>query len=146
LFPPGGPLILPVSFLPLDGHGSCFDFPFLEYINHDDHKWTTCIVTPYGTNKWQVGDSPEKNGNFNMEAGKGKMELLQKKVKAGHKFQLTKKDLMWLLCYAWPTPFGQPETNKNATYDRGWNPLNRACLNDDDIQKAHIQVDARRIA
>jgi hypothetical protein len=37
-----------------------------------------------------------------MEIGKGNMELLQKKVKAGHKFQLTKKDIMLLLCYAWP--------------------------------------------
>jgi hypothetical protein len=91
----------------------------LEYINHDDHKWTTSIGTPYGTNKWQVGDSPEQNGNFNMEIGRGKMELLQKNVKAGHKFQLTKKYTMCLLCYAWPKSFGRSATNKKATCERG---------------------------
>jgi hypothetical protein len=77
MFPRGDSL--PDPFLLLYGHGSIFDLPFLEYINNDQHKWTTCIGTPYGTNKWQVGDSPEQSGNFNMEMGKGKMELLQKR-------------------------------------------------------------------
>jgi hypothetical protein len=78
-----------------------------------------------------------------MEIGKGKTELLQKKVKAGYKFQLTKNDIMWLIFYAWPKSFGWPETHKKATCDRGWNPLNHACLNDDEIQNAHIRVDGR---
>jgi hypothetical protein len=73
LFPRGGPLTLPDPCLLLHGRGSRFNLPFLEYINHDDHTWTTCIGTSYGTNKWQVGDSPEQNGNFNMDIGKGKM-------------------------------------------------------------------------
>ena len=51
LFPRGGPLELPNPFLLLYGHGSIFDLPFLEYINDERHKWTTCIGTPYGTNK-----------------------------------------------------------------------------------------------
>jgi hypothetical protein len=143
LFLQGGPLTLPDLFPPLDSHCSRFDLPLLEYINHDDHKWTTCIGTPYGTNKWQAGDSPEQNGNFNMEIGKGKMELLQKKVKAGHKFQLTKTDIMWLLCYAWTKSVGRSATSKKATCERGWNPLKRACLDDDEIQKAHTRVDGR---
>jgi hypothetical protein len=54
LSPRGGPLNLPNPFLLIDVHSSHFDLPLLEYINHDDHKWTTCITTPYGTNKWQV--------------------------------------------------------------------------------------------
>jgi hypothetical protein len=56
-FPRGGSLQLPDPFLLLGGHGSQFDLHFLEYINNDDHKLTTCIGTPYGANKWQVGDS-----------------------------------------------------------------------------------------
>jgi hypothetical protein len=72
-----------------------------------------------------------------MEIGRGKMELLQKRVKAGHKFQLTKKDKMWLLSYVWTKSFGRSATNKKATCERGWNPLNRACLDDDESQKAH---------
>jgi hypothetical protein len=86
--------MIPNPFLLIDGHGRRFELPFLEYSNHDDHKWKTCIGTPYGTNKLQVEDSPEQSGNFNMEIRKGKMELLQKNVKAGHKFQVTKTYIM----------------------------------------------------
>jgi hypothetical protein len=56
-FPQDGSLMLPNPFLLLDGHGSRFDLTFLEYINHDDHKWTACIGIPSEKNKWQVGDS-----------------------------------------------------------------------------------------
>jgi hypothetical protein len=35
-----------------------------------------------------------------MEIGRGKRKVLQEKVKVGHKIQLTKKDIMWLLCFA----------------------------------------------
>jgi hypothetical protein len=63
----------------------------LEYINDEQYKWTTCIGTPYGTNKWQVGDSLQQDGSFKMEIGKGKMSLLKEKTKIGHKFELTKK-------------------------------------------------------
>jgi hypothetical protein len=34
-------------------------------------------------------------------------------------------------------------TNNKATYERDRNPLNRACLDGDDIQNAHIRVDGR---
>jgi hypothetical protein len=80
MFPRGDSL--PDPFLLLYGHGSIFDLPFLEYINNDQHKWTTCIGTPYGTNKWQVGDSSQQNGSFKMEIGKGKMALLKEKTLA----------------------------------------------------------------
>jgi hypothetical protein len=80
-------------FLLLYGHGSRFDLPFLEYINDDQHKWTFCIGTPYGTHKWEVGDSSQQKVLFKMEIGKGKMALLKEKTKSGHKFELTKKTL-----------------------------------------------------
>jgi hypothetical protein len=58
----------PPPFLILDGHGSCFDLLFLEYINNPAHKWTVCIGVPYGTSYWQVGDSSEQNGSFKVSA------------------------------------------------------------------------------
>jgi hypothetical protein len=64
LFPRGDSL--PDPFLLHEGHGRRFDFPFLEYINNDQYKWITCIGKPYGTNKWQVGDSSQQNGSFKM--------------------------------------------------------------------------------
>jgi len=37
-------------FLLLDGHGSRFELPFLDYIVDPTSKWTVCIGVPYGTN------------------------------------------------------------------------------------------------
>jgi hypothetical protein len=51
-------------FLLLDGHHSCFRLPFLKYIHNNKHKWTYCIVVPYGTHLWQIADSSKLNGDF----------------------------------------------------------------------------------
>lgn len=54
-------------FLLLDGHGSCFELPFLKYINTPETKWNACIGLPYGTSRhWQVGDCSKQNGCFKM--------------------------------------------------------------------------------
>jgi hypothetical protein len=53
-------------FLLLDGHGSCFELPFLKYMNTAETKWNACIGLPYGTSYWQVGNSSEQNGCFKM--------------------------------------------------------------------------------
>jgi hypothetical protein len=108
----------------LDGHGSRFDFRFLEYINNPRHHWWTYFGTPYGTNKWHVGNSVQQNGVFNMETSKGEKERLADKVKNYFPFKLTKDDIMWLLCRAWPTSVGRIETNKDAIVESGWAPLN----------------------
>jgi hypothetical protein len=102
---------IPNPLLLCDGHGISFDLTFLEYINDDKHKWYTCIWTLYGTNTSQVGDSEQQNGSFNMEIGRDKMKLLQQKIEAGHKYQITKKDIAWLLCFAWPKSFGSVVTS-----------------------------------
>jgi hypothetical protein len=65
-------------FLILDGHGSCFEFEFLEYINKAEHKWNVNIGLPYGTSYWQVGDSTEQNGCFKMALSKRKEALAKK--------------------------------------------------------------------
>ncbi len=39
-------------FLLLDGHGSRFEIPFLNYINDPASKWTVCIGVPYRTSLW----------------------------------------------------------------------------------------------
>jgi hypothetical protein len=70
-------------FLLLDGHGSRFELPFLEYITCKDHKWKVCIGVPYGTSYWQVGDSAEQNGCFKMALTKAKRNLVEKKRKLG---------------------------------------------------------------
>ena len=70
-------------FLLLDGHGSRFEPPFLEYITNEANKWKVYIGVPYGTSYWQVGDSTEQNRCFKMAIAKAKRELVDKKENAG---------------------------------------------------------------
>jgi len=63
----------------LDGHGSRFELPFLDYVNSADTKWTVCIGVPYGTNLWQVGDSMQQNGAYKSRLTLKKQLLLEKK-------------------------------------------------------------------
>ena len=42
-----------------------------------------CIGVPYGTALWQVGDSKEQNGSFNIVMYRAKKELLEKKNEIG---------------------------------------------------------------
>ena len=66
-------------FLLLDGHGSRFEAPFVEYIhgkNEGKYVWTVTIGVPYGTNLWQVGDSIEQNGSFKFHLKEAKELLL----------------------------------------------------------------------
>ena len=39
-------------FLLLDGPGSRFEIPFLDYITNKDHDWQLCIEVIYGTSLW----------------------------------------------------------------------------------------------
>lgn len=50
----------------IDGHKSRLEIPFLEYINTPTDHWVVCLGVPYGTALWQVGDSKEQNGSFNI--------------------------------------------------------------------------------
>ena len=68
-----------MSFFLLDGHGSRVELPFLEYVNNPEYLGCACIVVPYGTDLWQVGDSAEQNGTSNMCSTKEKAEIVRKK-------------------------------------------------------------------
>ena len=68
-------------FLLLDGSGSRFELPFLKYVIDKDHEWVVCIGVPYGTSLWQVGDSSEQNGSYNMALSKAKQNLIELKQK-----------------------------------------------------------------
>ena len=68
-------------FLLVDGHGSRFQLDFLKYVIDPCHEWVVVIGVPYGTALWQVGDSSEQNGAYNMALTKGKELLLKKNKK-----------------------------------------------------------------
>jgi hypothetical protein len=71
-----------IPFLLLDGHGSHFQLPFLDYIAAEETKWMVCIGVPYGTHVWQVGDSSEQNGAFKMALTSAKQIILEKNENA----------------------------------------------------------------
>jgi hypothetical protein len=52
-------------FLLVDGHYSCLELPFVQYICNPLHLWAVCIGVPHCTYMWQEGDAPEQDGVHN---------------------------------------------------------------------------------
>ena len=121
-------------FLLVDRHGSRFGLDFLSYINNPDHEWVVCIGTPYGTALWQVGDSKECNGSLNIALSKAKKDMLDDKTKMCMQAQLKTYDIIPLVNTAWLKSFYREDKNKNAIADRGWGPLNRSLLLNNEIR------------
>lgn len=121
-------------FILLDGHSSRLELPFLKYINNPKDHWVCCIGVPYGTALWQVGDSKQQNGSFNIAISRAKQDLVQKKESLGLPPSLVDTDMMPLINMAWQQSFAKISSNKRAIADRGWNPLNRAILTNDDLR------------
>ena len=116
-------------FILLNGHQSRLELPFLRYVNDPDNHWIACIGVPYGTALWQVGDSKEQNGSFNMAMTREKQNLLEFKDTIGSQNDGIKDtDFMPLVNRAWAKSFARIDKNRNAISDRGWNPLNKALL------------------
>ena len=92
----------------LDGHGSRFELPFLQYINdcgNEGHCWNACIGVPYGTALWQVGDSQEQNGTYKMELTHAKRELLEQKALHRQEYAIKKTDVVLLVRKAFEKSF-----------------------------------------
>ena len=85
----------------LDGHGSRFQLPFLQYINNPEHLWAVIIGVPYGTLLWQVGDSKEQNGSYKMALSRFKKKLIQRKEKYMlDRLTIETTDIMLMINYA----------------------------------------------
>ncbi len=122
-------------FLLLDGHGSRFELPFLDYVNSDETKWTVCIGMPYGTNLWQVGDSAQQNGAYKSRLTLEKQLLLEKKQELRLDFRIDRHDVVGLVHRSWEYSFARKESNKKAISERGWNPLTYNLLDHPELKK-----------
>jgi len=122
-------------FLLLDGHGSRFELPFLDYINNEETKWTVCIGVPYGTNLWQVGDSSQQNGAYKMALTVEKQKLLEQKAKLLMESRIDRHDAVGLVHRAWEKSFAKKDSNKRAIAERGWNPLNYNLLDHEELHR-----------
>ena len=124
-----------IPFMLLDGHQSRFDLEFLRYINKYPHRWNVCIGVPYGTALWQVGDSSEQNGCFNINLSQIKSTMINTRIdELNHAMQLIRTDIIPLVNQSFPSSFGNRLTNKKALAVRGWNPYNRNLLLDPTIR------------
>ena len=136
---PRTPGVLP--FAMLDGHGSRLELPFLKYINNKTTEWCVCLGVPYGTAYWQVGDSKEQNGSFNMAMTDAKRKLLDLKRKSCMNETIDKNDLMLLINIAWNKSFARVDKNRRAIADRGWGPYNRNILTFSHIRATMTETD-----
>ena len=59
---------------------------------------------------------------------------MERKEQFGITEGVTDTDLMPIINLAWEKSFARVEKNKQAIVDRGWNPLNRALLLDDELR------------
>ena len=64
-------------------------------------EWYVCLGVPYGTAYWQVGDSKEQNGSFNMAMTYAKRKLLDLKYQSCMNETIDKSDLMLLNNIVW---------------------------------------------
>ena len=123
-------------FLLLDGHGSRFEIPFLDYITNPDHEWQVCIGVPYGTSLWQVADSKEQNGSYKIALARAKKIFEDKLSMFIDPPTLERFDIIGLVNEAWASSFAKVDTNKKAICERGWGPCNRNLLKYREIQNS----------
>ena len=118
----------PKPFLLVDGHQSRLQLPFLRYNNEPENNWVMCLGVPYGTALWQVGDSKEQNGSFNISMTKAKVDLLELKESKCMNGNNSVTDIIPLINRSWNNSFARVGKNRNAICERGWFPLNRNLL------------------
>jgi hypothetical protein len=99
----------------LDGHGSRFELPFLQYVNNPEHEWVVCIGVPYGTLYWQVADSSEQIGSYKMALTTAKKESVKKKQRACFQNARIKTyEIVIIINEAWKHCFSRVEYSKKA--------------------------------
>jgi hypothetical protein len=112
----------------VDGHGSRFTLPFLEYVTNPDHPWQATHVLPHGTAVCQLGDTAEENGTYKMEISNAFEELCRLKKKFRLSDVIRQEDILPIVNRAVQKAWGRPATLRRASARLGWYPLNRNIL------------------
>jgi hypothetical protein len=130
---------LPNPFVILDGHGSRLQLPFLNYISEESHQWHAILGLPNGASKWQVGNSKQQNGQMKRHLVLAKRKVTQEKRIMCEPTKIDRTNIIPMINMATPYGFGNVVGNKTAIAERGWRPMNRACLKDTKV--FHTRVD-----
>jgi hypothetical protein len=129
-------------FLLLDGHDSRFHLDFLEYIRDDNHPWIVGFGVPYATHIWQVGDSKEQNGSYKRKESEMKDLLVIEKKRRGLPQVFKSTDIVPIVNFAWKESFARTEGNRNAIFERGWNPCNYFLLTKPEVLRTRGDLQA----
>ncbi len=121
-------------FLLLNGHGSHFELPFLDYVNSGETKWTVCLGVSYGTNLWKIGDSAQQNGAYKSRLTLEKQLVLEKK-EMRLDFEIDRHDVVGLVQHAWQHSFAKVESSRKAIAERGWNQLAYNLLDNSELYR-----------
>ena len=77
----------------------------------------------YRTALWQVGDSPEQNGSYNMASVVRKRKIVIDKEKyMCDRPTIEPHEITSIINFAWSKSFGKVGSNKKAITNRGWYP------------------------
>ena len=97
-------------FLLLDRHRSRLEYSFLEYISNPNNEWVICIGVPYGAAVWQIGDSSEQNGSYNMASVVLKREIINAKDKyMCNSPTIDAHEIIEIINYAWSKEFARAD-------------------------------------
>jgi hypothetical protein len=87
---------------------------------------------------WQLGDSAEQNGTFNIESKKANAETVKCNICAGLSATLERSDIVIILNIASQKSFARGDTNLKAISERGWAPLNYVILDHPELQETKM--------
>ena len=133
-----------LPFLLLDGHGSRFELPFLDYITEKPHEWCVVIGVPYGTSLWQIGDSEEQNGAMNVASAKKKQNIVDTNMTHSMSPYIYPHDIIRIVNFGWAQSFGNTETNRQAISARGWFPYNRRLMMEPGLRATMTKAETQK--
>jgi hypothetical protein len=111
-----------IPVLMVDGHQSCLDPKFVEYINNEGHRWMVCLRVTYATALWQVGDASEKNGMVKQEWYCEKAKLMVWKNEHSLPCAICPEDVMPILNEISYKAYNNIANNKKALAVLEWYP------------------------
>lgn len=112
----------------VDGHFTRHTVEALEYVTDEATAWELGLIASYSSAITQLHDDERMNGQFENAMSDEKHQLVQKKRLHGLPAQIERYEILQLVSASSDRSFRNKEDTQTALAIRGWNPLNRACL------------------
>ena len=100
----------------------------MKYVVNKVHDWVVYIDVTYGIPLWQVGNSSEYNGAYNMVLITATIFLVEKKEIKMMISTIHPYEIIILINAACSKSFARPIANKRSIADHGCPPPSTACF------------------